>query len=237
MKLRCKIISAIITLCLILSLAACGSEDISGNVVAPGTKTDTSGTIDKAPVPTEDTYEIGSTDGGIYTNDFVGIGCKLDENWTFYNEKQLAELNGVLVDALDDKDLAEEYTKSMESGKTVYDMCAGSKDGLALINIVIENLGVMYGATLDESGYIDLSMDTLKKTLDSAGMLNTTIAKISVDCAGAARSGFEVYGEKDGISVYEKAICIKTGNYMAIITVCSYTKDITDDLASLFYSL
>jgi len=237
MKLHCKIISALITFSLIVSLAACGSENISGNVVTPETKADTSGTIDKSSEPVEETYEIGSTDGGIYTNDFVGIGCELDENWTFFDEKQLSELNGVLVDALDDKELAEQYTKSMESGKTIYDMCTGTNDGLALINVVIENLGVIYGTTLDESGYVDLSMDTLKKTFDSVGMINTTIEKTSVDFAGATRSAFEVYGEKDGISVYEKGICIKKGNYMAVITLCSYTKDITDDLAKLFYSL
>ena len=237
MKLRSKIISAIITLSLILSLAACGSKDVSGNVTAPETKTDANETADNSPAPEEATFNIGSTDGGTYTNDYLGIGCKLDETWTFYDEKQLADLNGVVVDSIDNKELADKYSESLESGKTVFDMYATSSDGLAQINIVIENLGVIYGNTIDESSYVDLSMDTLKETLDSAGMTNTTVEKISIDCAGATRSGFAASGESEGIAIYEKGICIKKGNYMAIITVSSYTQDTTDTLASLFYSL
>ena len=116
-------------------------------------------------------------------------------------------------------------------------MCAGISDGLSIINVEIENIGVIYGTTLDESGYVDLSMDTLQKTLDSVGMTNTTIVKASVDCAGAKRCGYQISCETKGISCYEKSIYIKKGNYMAIITVCSYKEDTTDDLLKLFYSL
>lgn len=78
MNQRCKIITAFITFSLILFLACCSCRNISGSVVTPSAGADANGAIGKSPEPVEETYEIGSTDGGIYTNNFIGIGCKLD---------------------------------------------------------------------------------------------------------------------------------------------------------------
>lgn len=237
MKHQGKLIPVLIILSLILSLAACGSKNISGNITTPSAKPNTSGTTANEPAPEDATYEMGSTNGGVYTNDFLGIGCELDENWAFYGEEQLAELNGIIADTIDDEELAEAYANSVENGKTTYDMCAVSADGLAVINIVIESLGVLYGVSLDEDRYLDLSLETLEKSLDAAGMANVTVEKASVACAGASRPSFAIYGEQSDVPVYEKGICIKKGNYMAVITVCSYYEDITNELAGLFYSL
>ena len=237
MNRRCRTISAFITLSLILSLAACGEKNVSGSVTTPTAKTKVGWTNTAEPTTEEAAFETGSTQGGVYTNNFIGIGCQLDENWSFYNEEQLADLNGLVLDAMDDEALSEQFAQSVENGKTIYDMCAVSADGLANINIVIENLGLVLGTSLDESGYVDLGMQTIMKSFDSIGASNVSVEKISVEFAGASRSAFSVYAEQSDVPLYEKGICIKQDKYMAIITICSYYEDITDDLAALFYSL
>jgi len=237
MNRNSKIIASFIILSLILSFAACGEKDVSGSVTTPAAKTEVGWTNTAEPTTEEAAFETGSTEGGVYTNNFIGIGCKLDDNWSFYNDEQLADLNGVVLDALDDEALSEQFAKSVESGKTIYDMFAVSADGLANLNIVIENLGLVYGTALDESGYVNLGMKTVIQSFDAIGASNVSVEKISVEFAGASRWAFTIYAEQSGVPLYEKAICIKKGNYMAVITLCCYYEDITDDLATLFYSL
>ncbi|MEN6470080.1 MAG: hypothetical protein ABFC62_01300 [Clostridiaceae bacterium] len=100
-------------LVLALFFTACGGTDISGkvtdagNTAGAGDANSASPSPDAAsPVPEESAYEMGSANGGVYTNDFLKIGCKLDENWTFYGDDQLAQLSGITADAIQDKDIS-----------------------------------------------------------------------------------------------------------------------------------
>ena len=51
---------------------------------------------------------------------------------------------------------------------------------------------------------------------------------------GKDNAGIYVKGSNGGIDMYERLACVKAGNYMAIITVCSYTADVTQDVLDLF---
>ena len=37
--------------------------------------------------------------------------------------------------------------------------------------------------------------------------------------------------------MYELVICLKQGNYIYCVTLCSYTEDVTAQMAELFYAL
>ena len=91
-----------------LALTACGQQppEQTGGSVEPGTTPDQSvtGQVD-ASQPDEEELEMGSVNGGTYTNAFAGIGCTLDETWVFYTEAQIAELNGFLTDGTSDEDM------------------------------------------------------------------------------------------------------------------------------------
>ena len=67
---------------LALMLTACGQQapEQTGGSVEPGTEQDQSvtGQVD-ASQPDEEELEMGSVNGGTYTNNFAGIGFALDE--------------------------------------------------------------------------------------------------------------------------------------------------------------
>ncbi len=231
---------------LVFILAACGNPDISGKV----TDTDIENTADTTdaipasptpgaatPTPEENEYRMGSTNGGIYTNDFIGIACELDENWVYFGDEQLAELSGIAADAIGDEELSKIIQESTDSGKVVYDMYAASSDGLANISIAIENLGVVYGMALDEDKYLDVTLESLPAAFESSGIENLVIEKSSVEFAGATRPGLVVTGEISGVLLYESMTCIKQGNYMAVIALTSFNENITEQMAGLFYSI
>lgn len=192
----------------------------------------------EATLPSEESaYEMGIVNGDTYTNDFLKIGCKLGENWSYYDETQLAELSGIVADTIGDEAISEKFRESTDNGKVVYDMYAASSDGLANINIAFENLGVVYGMALDEDSYIDLSLESVQAALESSGVENLVIAKSSISFAGVSRPAITVAGEISGIPLYESVVCMKQGNYMAVITLTSFNENITEQLAGLFYSI
>ena len=132
---------------LALMLTACGQQapEQTGGSVEPGAAQDQSvaGQVD-ASQPDEEELEMGSVNGGTYTNAFAGIGCTLDETWVFYTKEQIAELNGFLTDGTSDEDMK----KLMENSQSVQDMYASSTDGLMTINVVFQNMGLLLGTTM-----------------------------------------------------------------------------------------
>ena len=73
-------IALMAALLMLLSLAACGTPDASevrGEVSTNET------TPTEAPTEAETTaeLELGKAENNVYTNQFLGLGCKLDEDW------------------------------------------------------------------------------------------------------------------------------------------------------------
>ena len=69
-----KKIAAMLMALVLLALTACGQQapEQTGGTVEPGAQPDQSVTGQV------DTPEMGSVNGGTYTNEFAGIGCTLD---------------------------------------------------------------------------------------------------------------------------------------------------------------
>jgi len=251
-----KILAAILALAAVLSIAACASEDISGSVEPNDTdavpvggtvtpdKPDEPETPEKpeepeAPEVPEEPVDpsLGRIEGGTYENSFFGIGCTLDDNWTYHTEEELAKMNGTVADALTDEDLKE----LLKNSKSVYDMYAQADGGLVNISVIMEDVGVLYGATLEEEDYADISANLLPDALTSAGCSNIVAEKTAVEFAGSEHMGIkvkcQVTAEEVTLDLYELIVCIKEGNYFAVITCTSFIEDITDTLASCFYAV
>ena len=208
MKQMKRAAGLLLALVLVLSMAACGKKDGDGGDSQSG-------------------FQRGTIENGIYTNTFVGIGCQLSDDWTYYTDEQLAELSGVVAES------SEEMQKAMEDGKSTYDMFASAMEGLVTINVVYEDLGALYGKLLDEAGYLEIAVPKLEDALASMGLSNVKVEQTPVQFAGLVREGAVISGEMDGVPMYETLVCIKQEGYMCCVTMCSWTEDITADLAEL----
>ena len=172
-------------------------------------------------------------EGGTYTNEFLSVACQLGDEWTYLTDEEIAQLNGEIGESLTDEELSEMFS----NGKTVQDMYAASADGTATINVIFEDMGVLYGAALDEDAYINLVMPTLEDALMQAGMSDIQVEAGSMEFAGADHSTLRVTSTISEIPVYELMVCVKEGNYMGVITLASYLEDTTEEMAALFTAL
>lgn len=150
--------------------------------------------------------DMGTVSGGTYTNRFAGISCTLDDSWYFYTDEQIDELNGFVRESTSD----EELKTRLESSSSVQDMYAASTDGLMTINVVFTNMGLLGGSTVTAQ----------LTTVDFAGQKNVPAVAVS------AMNG--------DIATYELLVCLKAGNYSFSVTLCSFTEDVTADMAALF---
>ena len=231
-----KITAMLLTLLMLLTRAACGQKEPeqTGGTVEPGATPDQSvtGQVDAAEQGGE-TPELGAVNGGTYTNTFAGIGCTLDETWVFYTEEQIAEINGFLTDGTSDEDMK----KLMESNQSVQDMYASSTDGLMTINVVFQNMGLLFGTTMSAEESAELASEQLPDAMTTYGFEKVSAAVTTAEFAGADRPALTITAEVQGTPMYELMVCMKEGSYVYCVTLCSYTEDVTAEMAALFYAL
>ena len=221
---------------LALMLTACGQQapEQTGGSVEPGTEQDQSvtGQVD-ASQPDEEELEMGSVNGGTHTNNFAGIGCALDETWVFYTKEQIAELNGFLTDGTSDEDMK----KLMENSQSVQDMYASSTDGLMTINVVFQNMGLLLGTTMSAQEYAELHVTQIPDAMAAYGFEDVAASVTTAELAGEERPAIALTATIQDIPVYELIVCLRQGNYIYCVTLCSYTEDVTAQMAELFYAL
>ena len=116
-------------------------------------------------------------------------------------------------------------------------MFAAANEGLVTINVVIQNMGVLYGAALSEEKYIELSLEDLDEQLGSAGFILQGNEIGTINFAGEERTALHVSCTYMDVPYYCQQIYIKQGNYMSVITLASFYEDITESLAEYFYAL
>ena len=231
-----KLFAMLMALTILMTMAACGQQttDEAGGTGDPGAVAD-QGTSGQVDMPADDagTPELGSVNGGTYTNEFAGIGCTLDETWVFYTEEQIAEINGFLTDGTSDEDMK----KLMEENQSVQDMYATSTDGLMTMNVVFQNMGLLFGTTMSAQEYAELSAQQLPDAMTTYGFEDVTAAVTTAEFAGAECPAVALTATVQDTPMYELVICLKQGNYIYCVTLCSYTEDVTAQMAELFYAL
>lgn len=215
-----KLTAMLLVLVMMLSLCACGEKNVSG-------------TVSPQEEQTEVDFQLGVTTGGKYESTFLGIGCSLDDSWSFASQEELAQMIGATAEMFDN----EEYAEQMKNTDMFYDMAAAADDGLVNINIIIQNMGLLYGMALSEEKYIEISQEGLEEQLSSAGFTLEGVEAGTVTFAGQERSGLHITCTYQGIAYYCQQVYIKQGNYMSVITLASFFEDDTDAMLDYFYAV
>lgn len=238
---------AVLLLSALLLLTACsaGSDDAPDKgTVQPGFDSAVGGQVQPAEDENnaEDTADgdgedgaatSGTVNGGVYTSAFAGIGCALDDSWTFYTDEQIAELSGLLISQSDDDNTE---IKPEDVG-VVYDMYAASTDGLLSINVVYQNLGLL-GGDMTAQEYAELTVEQLPQGLAAYGYTDAEAAVTSGDFAGRESCPAAVVTAKLGdTTLYERTYYLKAGSYLYCVTLSAFTEDVTETMAALFYKL
>lgn len=236
-----KLMALILALLLVLSLGSCGGSP--SGTVTPAESSEPEQAAEpveteepeqaaepEEPAQPEEALEIGTVQGGTYTNEFLGITCTLGEEWTIASEEELLDMAGLTADAIADEDLAE----TIQNSGLIYDFYATAQDGLISLNVVIEDLGVLYGLALDENGYLEASQEELAQAMESIGLEDGEVTIGTMTFAGQDHGCSQVVGTLYEVPFYETQVCVKVGNYMAVVTAASFQEDVTGDLLGMF---
>ena len=191
-------------------------------------------TPDEGP---ENIMGVYTPETNTYENEFVGIGCQLDEEWEIFDEEQMAALNGLVQEVVTDEDIA----KQLAEGGYLQPFYAQTEGGLCTMNLTLENLGVLYGSILDEKSYLTLAMSQVSPVMESLGMTDAQAEMTTVDFIDGSHDAVAItakipVGDSE-VYFYETIVCLKVGSYIANLTVASTFTDITQEIFELFYAL
>lgn len=227
-----RIFAVILALCMAaMCLAGCGpdSSEVRGTVTKTQDQKQPTETVPETTAGPE--ISLGSTSGNQWENEFIGIGCKLDENWTFMSDEEIRQNNQLANDLVGD-----EYKEALESAEVIYDMMANHANQTDTVGVTMEKLS---GAALliNEEAYIGLSKESLEGTITSMGVENVQTSAEEFTFAGESHYGIRLEGEYSGLKIYETLIAVKCNGYMACVTVCTWVEDGTQAILDSFYSL
>ena len=228
-----RILSLLLLFVLLLLPAGCKKDpdDVSGSLVPDSQPSQESSA--PAEESEDEALSIGQVNGGRYENKYFGFGCSLDSTWTYASKEQLQAQNGLTAEMFDDEALQEQLRNS----NMFYDMMAATSDLSLNINVVVQNMGQLYGSILSEDTIVQQTIKSLPDQLASSGMSVTSCKAADVEFAGATHKAIRLTSTVQDMQVYQICVFIKRGGYIANITFTSFTDNTTDTLLKLFYGV
>lgn len=189
---------------------------------------------DVIDTPTEETTEaefsLGDVEGLNYENKFIGIGCNLPSDWTFYTDEQIRELNNIATDYFD-----EEYQEIIANAQLVYDMYAITGDQLKNINVNLEKVNPTTLSMVDLADIYEQNEAVFKQTFENMGYTNITFEHGTVMIEDQSFASFKTTAQINGIDAYQLLFSTKCNGYIANFAITTYAEDATDDVLSYFY--
>lgn len=176
---------------------------------------------------------VGTVNGYEYRNIYLDISCTLDDSWTFFNQEELASLNGYASEVF----TSEEYKQMIAESDVFFDMYAMTNDGLGNINVTMEKIGLATALILNEETYVGAVISVLEEAMLDAGYEELSCTTAQLDFCGKTHTGISTTGVFQGITIYQKQICFIVSEYVATITFSSYDMDYTDAMMSLFSAI
>ena len=221
-----KWIAAILAAMMVLSMAACGSQEPPASNLTPNNN-----------AAQKDTVSLGQMQGGIYTNTYAGFQCALDENWTYKTAQELQELPDAAKDLFEGTALEAE----MLDVTIISDMMAENLTTLSSMNVQYQKLDLaqrLIFATASDDQVIDETLkekDSMIASFTQAGMSDVTIEKKTVTFLGEERPVIYTTCTVSGVPCYMIQILdYSKGSYGVALTLSTYMEDTTESLLALF---
>lgn len=243
-----KIISLFLTLVMLLSFSACvdnGDEGntknntsaISNNTSLPinsvstaTTSTESSSTANGVDTGlTDKEFSIGKVNGQTYRNDFIGLEFIADNDWVFYDDSHIAELNNIVYDAVSDR-----MEELMKNSDVVYLMYSGNEAG-ANVNINMEKIPSYMKADSVNLGSIHKGIvPELKIAYENMGgtLIDYEVTNIVVD--GRNVDAMTVSAVINDISMEQLLFAKVCNNYIVNVAITGFSKDEVQDILNNF---
>lgn len=212
-----KLLAILLCIAMLTALTACGDNEIPETL--------------RGEQSTQKEFALGQTSGLNYENQFIGIGCTLSSDWTFYTDAQIRQLNNQTADLAGDV-----YEDLMANTNMVYDMWAKNANNTDSINVILEKSTVATVENFDFQKNYELVFPSMKQGFENMGYtdIQYTFQTISLD--GKTLSGVLTTANYGYGTMYQKQFAVPCDNgYIATVTVSAFDIDRTDHYISSFY--
>ena len=240
-----KLLAILLALVMVLGMVACTADndedDVRGEVSSnkdKDDKTDKTDDADKndadkgnAEKPSENEFDTGKLNANKYTNSFVGISCDLGSDWVFLTEAEIRQVNETTIGILGD-----DYEEALKNANVFTDMMATHVNNRDTLNVTFEKLAGV-NLALTEEQYAELSTDSMKAALETAGMTNVVVTTGNASFAGADHVYIAVSAQYNGDAVYERVAVMKCQNYIVLITACTWQTDTCETILDMFKAI
>ena len=173
----------------------------------------------------EPEFTLGTVEGNVYENSFIGIGCTLGSEWTYYSEDKIREINNAAADLA-----GEDYKQMMENATVVYDMYAGHSNQINTIVVNLEKVDKIQLAVLDLEENLRNTIPSIEQSLGNMGFANITSEIGTVKLGDTDMVCLNVISKVGEFSMYQTLVTIKCNGYLACIT---FTADSPESIASV----
>lgn len=234
----------------LISLSACGGEEpVSGEITPGGEEVVVSGEVapndgpgetEEVPELTDAPLAIGRVEGGIYTNEYLGVAASLNENWAFYTAEELQELPGLASEGFEGTELGE-LAKDVEY---FTDMQAENINDLTVLAIGYQRLDLatrLTYAQMTEEEIVDVTLeqkDMLIEAYTQGGIETESVEKKTVEFLGEEHCALYTVASVEGTPCYILQLyAYNIGEWGVTMTFTSYIEDRTESLLELFYEI
>ena len=252
-----RMICLILALILTFGLTACGGskepvdqKPVENQSTAAPTQASTEAPTEAATeAPTEAPTEspvadkelsIGTVEGNVYTNRYLGIGCTLDSSWTLKSAQELQQLPADVADLFSGSELGDKLADVQQ----LTDMLAENVTDMSTMNVLYTKLTMqqrlLYAIMTDEQ-VVDATLeqkDVMAETYAQAGMTVKSMEKVTVTFLGEDRVALYTVMDAYGMNYYVLQLFdYGLGEFGGTITLGSFGEDKTSDMLDLFYKV
>ena len=247
-----KTISLILSLCLLLTLCACGGESSAADKTgeqpaaeapaaeepaaeAPAAEESAAEETDaEEPALDENAVPLGElseTEAGTrYENRYLGIGVTLGSEWTVATEEDMAQIIGAAQSMFE----GGSYEELVKNAQMFYDLYAMRNDG-ASMNLNFSDLGGAKIADLD--AYMEAMLPYLQQMMESGQMENVTVELNKVQFAGSERTGVLMQADSPNGRYYAQQFYFLANGRIAVLSLGTFGENSTGEIAAMFETL
>lgn len=231
-----KLLVLLLCLALVLSFAACSpvtNDDVRGSVTQKPSVNNSDAT-DSTPDEDAPEFSIGVNTGNKWENSYLGLGCELGEEFTFYDDDEIEELNRNTMASLGET-LGDDYLESIKDLDFFYDMYVTTEDASSTINVMIENHSALELVGFDAKKTIEQSLPSLKTSYEGMGYTNVQVSATTLTLAGKTFQAAKLTADFDDVTATAYSAMGRVGNHLYSIAIFSFDPVKLEELIDSFY--
>lgn len=218
MKKKFKLTALSLIGAAIMVVTACGSKG-GGAALQSETAavtTEAASVSEAAAASAEDTgFSAGTSESSVYTNTMFNIKFDAASNkMSLADAQELKRLGDMTADAVD----SDSAQASLDNGSVYFDMYAYNDDYTRTVNVVIQNMGIVYGVVGDLDASVEAAVSVVRQQFEALGVTDVNIEKTRVEFKGEEVPCLNIELAGQGVKQCQKQVYVKSGKYVAVIS-------------------